>query len=612
MVGQKRRWWAAIMGNLLLLGGLVGVPFARGIWRAEAVWQSYAQAAACLLGGEPTDPPGLRKLEFVDAHFGQTVLAARARGETEKWVRRCDALIAEVAPDQAIFVWPFAKEGELRVREAAEVLRKELAKVKTPERGGERVPHDPVRALVQLRDIVEEHALSAGIIDLPVQSAVRYDSPRDELRRPTRVPIYAGANAVLTLWGDDRALEVVAVDRTGVSYLKASDGEYRSLRHVRPKLLEAFVRAENGFFLAYALPREKCRTRTGGCEGKAMGLARARVPLTELPEPRWLSAHPIDRLDRSLLAPDSASAPWWLAAETANSGTTLRGFWLTPETGGKRDSDLPPVRWSLSAHDEPGAQHLGFARSPTGTWALSASVRENSSALHATELDRDASAMVDPGRAAIKREPTQLVELPGKGAPWLASCLGSQGLGIAYGNAERLILGSLGVNASHWWSPIQADLGEGVQHPLDASEDRVLRLCDTQDAMALVLDAKGKLSLLRCVIGESACERRELVRDVQSFAALDTGKSILVASAGAAEEAQIRVQRFDRVGKPLGTIQTPSPCWSPKGGLCDQPYLRKLGSRILLAGRDQTDLLVMESSDDGLSWRTLGGFHTSP
>src|SRR4051794_16566966 len=113
MVGAKRRWFTAVFGNGLLLALLVGLPYARGMWRAKDTWPRYAAAASCLLGGKPAPQPGLGALPAVDAHFGNQVIKAWTSGD-KGWVARCDNLLAKVPPEPAIFVWPFAKEGEVR------------------------------------------------------------------------------------------------------------------------------------------------------------------------------------------------------------------------------------------------------------------------------------------------------------------------------------------------------------------------------------------------------------------------------------------------------------------------------------------------------------------
>jgi len=593
MVGGKRRWFTAVFANGLLLAVLLGLPFARGIQRAKDSWARYATAASCMLGGEPAAQPGLGELPAVDAHFGRTVLAAWVRRD-EGWVARCDRALAQVAPEPAIFVWPPAKEGELRVREAVRVLRAELAKLKGYH-GESRVPHDPVRALVQLRRELEGHAERAGIIDIPPQPAVTFKSASNTLTRPTRIPIYAGADAMLTVWGDDEALSVVAVDKTGVSYLGARGGEVRSVRHVRPPLLQEFRLVRGQPHLLWALAREKCQKRSGGCEGKAMGISSVAMPLIVLTMPRWLAGHPSGRLDRSVLPPQTDEVAWLVSAESSRSRSELRAFALAEPIGGIADSELPPLRWT-------------FAQSADGTSLGLFHLAGTNYELVARESAPLTKFVAHEVAQGTEPKELALTELTASEVPWASFCGEGARVGVVVGTSGEIAVSELEGHVVHRFASQELALGREVLHEKDPLRDRVRALCLPDRIIAFARTLDDKLWQLTCPHGAEQCTRALLAEHVTSFTALDTGTALLAAFAGSDERAQIRVQRLDHTGKSLGPSEIPSPCWDPRGGMCDQPQLHKLGARVLLSARDQTDLIALESPDDGLTWRSVGGY----
>ena len=594
MVGSKRRWFTAAFGNVLLLAILIGLPFARGVSRAKQTWPRYARAAACMLGGAPAQQPGLGAVPAIDARFGAQVIHAWSKADAQ-WVARCDALLAAIPPEPAIFVWPPAKEGELRLREAVRVARAELDKLRSYQ-GDARVPHDPVRALQQLRRELEGHAERAGIIDIPPQAAVVF--PRGALARPSKAPIYAGADASLSLWGNDDALHVVAVDRTGVSYLRAqSDEIHDSVRHVRPALLEDFARSSGQSYLLWALAREKCKARSGGCEGKSMGISEVEMPLTKLRAPRWLASHPSGRLDRSVLRAGDAGL-WLMFAEGPLHTTELRGFMLSERPGGDVETELAPLRWSFS--DKVTGEPLALLRLAGASLALSAVSRDDGTSFVAREL-----ADTDLTSAAMSER--TLASVSSHDAAWAAPCSDGQRARVAMGTASELLVVALGGAEPQTWEPLPLALGN-VIHERDPVRDRVKTLCVPAGSVSFARDDNDELWAIHCADGEPRCARARVAEHVTSFAALDAGHALLLAFAGSEQRAQIRVQRFDYAGKALDEPRLPSACWDPRGGMCDQPRLHKLGARVLLSARDQTDLLVLESPDEGASWREAGGF----
>jgi hypothetical protein len=83
---------------------------------------------------------------------------------------------------------------------------------------------------------------------------------------------------------------------------------------------------------------------------------------------------------------------------------------------------------------------------------------------------------------------------------------------------------------------------------------------------------------------------------------LATEHGALVAYAGATT-AQVRVRSIDLMQSTLGPERVPAACWS-KSGLCARPTLARVGSRIMLFAPEKTDLVALESADEGESFST--------
>jgi hypothetical protein len=123
-----------------------------------------------------------------------------------------------------------------------------------------------------------------------------------------------------------------------------------------------------------------------------------------------------------------------------------------------------------------------------------------------------------------------------------------------------------------------------------------------------MLDEGKRTLLAQTCDDELQCTPSRVVASgVMSFAALVHGNDVILATAGTADRAQVRVQRFDALLNAVGETQTPAACWLPAEGLCGQPTLAQDHDRVLLAVREQSDLLVIESRDSGASWQPMTG-----
>lgn len=574
----RRRWFITLFGNAALFGLMLGVPYARGLMRAEDIRRGYANAVACLLGGQPAPVPGIGAL---DDEAGR--LAANMLTRDPRWLARCDGALARIAPPSAMFVWPAAKEGEARVREAVQILRRELSVLrKLPQ--GQRLPIRPVRALAQLDQALSQHAVQTGALNIPPQAAVLFTAAAPH-PTPARLPLYASTDAALTLWGNDSELYAVAVDRTGLSYLHADKGGMQRARHVRPKLLQSFMRQGDVGYLAYAISAQKCREREGGCAKKSMGLARVTLPLTNLPEPRWLASHPAHRLDQSLRRTTSG---WWVAAATELGQAELRQLYLPEEIGGGTDTTLPPV--PLRAAASQTVQQVLFLEEATNTSALGAALRDGESVLI---------------RMALADTPeVKLASLPNAHTAWAAACSSEGSSGLMLGSGSEVLLGTLQADTHHVWPKLPLDVTAPF-HEKDPNRDAVVPVCLGDDAQALALDDAKHLWSVFCAKESKVCTRTLVAEQVDAFSVTRGETSVVVAYAGADDAAQIRIQRFDLQGRMHEKARVPSACWAPKGGMCGPPLLTRIGMRMVLTAREGTDMLMLESPDDGLHWQPL-------
>jgi hypothetical protein len=135
------------------------------------------------------------------------------------------------------------------------------------------------------------------------------------------------------------------------------------------------------------------------------------------------------------------------------------------------------------------------------------------------------------------------------------------------------------------------------EHP---DRDRVALVCKQQGALLIAHDADDRLSAIACSEASGTCHKHHVASDVTHFSLLATGRGALIAYAGR-DAAQVRVRAFDGAREALGPEHIPAACWS-KRGMCGKPTLARLGRRILLVAPEKTDLLALESTDEGATW----------
>jgi hypothetical protein len=587
---KKRRFLWALFGNVLMLVVLLGGPFLRGILRAHHAWRDFATFGACAYGGSPMAEPGLGVPIGSEAYF-----AARLVKPEKGWPDHCLQQLHQILPDQPIFLLPSVKVAENEVRATAALVERELTAVlvRVP---GERMSTRPLRAIEHLRSALARHALTAGVIDVPAADAFRLEAARG-LPIPTRVPIYASTDARISLWGSDSELSAIAIDGNGVSYVHVAQGSMSQTRLTRPKLLEGFLPSEGGGLFVWAMPRSRCRERKEGCANKTLGVASFVPPLSELPLPRWIGAHPAGRIDRNVW---SKGARLLVEAEASEQRRELREFTLPSEPVDKATSELPPLP----------PLHSAGAFSADDSWLLTL----------AGEPALLLSGHVD-GRTELSRllpaGPQKLAQIEGVAdGSWLdgSECL--DGAALTFGNERAFVVARLsadGVLTS--WPAVAWGLTD-VIHDRDPGHDRVRNLCLPDGGVFSLLRASDdKLQAVSCAPGAASCSVSLVANNVVSFSALllepelkkNAKKRVLVAHAGSKNTAQVQLRELDLQGGARGEARIISACWAPLGGLCGAPLLDRIGSRVLLGSREGTDLLMLESPDEGASWEPLRG-----
>ncbi|MGD8860429.1 MAG: hypothetical protein PVI30_10475 [Myxococcales bacterium] len=581
---NRRPLLIAVLSNVLLAALCLGVPYYRGKLRAEDSLRAFSSFAACLLGGEPQATLGLVMPPGERTHY-----AARVLGAEPDWPARCDDQLQAVAPAEATFLWPSVKTASADVRAVVRLLQRELDALAEQRTSGApaRVPERPLLALARLRAGLTLLARAAGVQETLDEDALRFDTPAD-LVEPARLPIVAASTASLDLWMGPDGLEAISVDRRGISWLRLESGKVEQRRVRRTSLVRGTLRRGDQPYVVWAMPESRCGADEGRCVKHATGIARFEKGAARLPEPGWIGGHPASRFDRSLQV--GAGEQIELLARSGEDGAVEVRRFDMPEPPAEGDKPRPGsarAQFSLITEAAPRDALLlpGLPRA-----ALVAEPRGDGSAfrLHA----------YDDGRP-----PELVAELEGEGA-WSAACRAGEVRWVVMGTDRALALARLAEDTIRALPAQTIALGDPL-HPSDPDKDRVRLLCEPERATLVALDAEGALSSLHCTPG--TCTRgADGPTGVAAFDAATLGEVVLVAHSGK-QDPVIQVARLDPDGARLGSAAVRAACWDPSGGMCGAPTLLVDGKRVVLASRDRSDLLAIESVDGAESWRTLGG-----
>jgi hypothetical protein len=576
----KRRGLVIVLGNVLLLVVMLGLPWLRGYFRTRELWSAFARYGACICGGKPHEQPGLGIPQGHDAHF-----ATRALREPG-FSAGCEDELTALAPEEAIFIMPAVKTAEADLRAAVKLVRAELAPLAARSPGA-RLSTRPLRAIERLRAGLANHALATGIAAVPEGEAFSL-STGPVLPTPARLPLYAGVNAAVSLWGSDVELHALATDSTGISHVHLRAGRLEQTRAPRPKLLQAAVPRELPLNFIWATPEARCHEREDHCADKALGIARVQLPASALPVPRWLGAHPHGRIDRSLFR---AASRIVVAAQSSDGAAELREFELSEEAEASASPEMPPLPPTQTWSVRQGGPTLVLS---VGNEPKVLGVSSNESALLLQQLT---SGGAEP-----------LAQLAAKPAPWLVGCTEGQGFGFAFGHESALAVGARSSDGLvTTWEPVALALRDAI-HEREPARDRVVRMCGVaRGAVVVALDRSDRLAVVRCALGERTCTVEPIASSVRSFAAVTHGEHLTIAYAGDGEASQVRVRTAPFAAADRGDEQVPAVCWSDSRGLCGAPLLAHVGGRLLLGAREATDLMLLESADSGATWRPLKG-----
>jgi hypothetical protein len=479
-----------------------------------------------------------------------------------------------------------------------------------------RVPARPLLALAKLRAGLALFARAANADDELDGDAITFDKPA-LLADPARLPIVAGASAMLDVWAGQDGLSSVALDGRGISWLHVEGGKVEHRRFRRTSQLRAVLRAGDQPMIVWATSRARCEQDENKCLRRATGLARLDESAEQLPSPIWLGGHPAGRVDRSLqfLMDDRVDL---LARADAFGALEVRRFKLEraaqAEAAPAREKSPAPAdgATAAAASSQDDARPLAPLERfpvPAADTPLEALLLPGQPAAVVYATGTNSGIEVSLVRYENGAAKVMLGALGGSGA-FIASCAVDDERFVVYGTQSELAIARIGADGEPNAVLPAASIALGDPlHPEDPGHDRLRLLCRSGRALLVATTRERSLFTLGC--DRERCERGpELARDVSGFDASAFGETTLIAYARSAQP-QLVVLRLDAHGAPLEAGQTPAACWDPHGGMCGQPKLASDGSRLLLCAREDSDLLALESEDGGRVWKTLSGLKVS-
>lgn len=588
----------AVVANLALALIFLVFPWYRGHLRSGETNERFRSFAACFWGGSAVRDGGLGRVAGDEEQYAAMVL----RGPPE-WPGRCLRPLRRIKPSYAAFLFPSVKDDEATVGAAVRMVERELRALDRERRAGiGRVPRRPVLAMGRLAAALTVLSENAGVEDL--------ERPAVRLRRvgsliaPERIPIRAASTALVDLVPGRDTLDVIALDSRGVSAVHLENRRLDVQRFKRPGLVRGAIPSAVGPVLVWAMRDEQCADRPGGCLRRATGVAPIAVTAatdarpegrTEPPEPRFLSGHPLVRFDRAVAwRPDGTidlvarRAP----DESAPAIAEVLRFAPGPPMPEGAPPALPISRFALDGIAEGDDALLAPGDPARVVWTT-----------------HDATGLTVRMRILVEGDAAILLTTPamrGEGA-WLLACDAGDASWIAAGTSTHGRLIRLPDAGAPFVSP---PFAIAAGRPLDASDpasDRARLVCERDLAHLVLRRADRDAGVLVACDARRCGAPAEIARRVERLDAVRGARHTLVAWSGDHERPLIRIARFDHRGQAVGEPLIPAACWEPDGGFCHQPYLAAGPGRIVLAARDSTDVLVIETTDDGAQWKTLRG-----
>ncbi len=577
----------AMTANVLLAAICLGVPYWRGHAQARAALHSYARFASCLLGAEAQGGLGLGMPPGDRDHFAGQVLHAGA-----DWPQRCVADLRKIAPEEAVFLWPSVKVAGGDVRAVVALSERELnalSRQRQMQAAGH-VPSRPLLALGKLRAALALFAKATNADGELDADAVRFAKPA-QIVTPARLPIMAGSMAALQVWAAADGLHAVALDGRGISWLSVVDGKIDRRRMKRTSLVRTVLRDGDEPLIVWAMSSERCKDDESHCLHRATGLARFDSGGDELPQPAWFAAHPAARADHSVHVRLDGHVDV-LALRDASGMVEVRRY----ELGKSAGDDAPPQgaleRYAPPDSVPPTAAMLLPGQPPQLAYLTAG----EAGAIKARAWSYDVTPVAAP---------VDLGELHGEGG-FVQACEAEGARFVAFGTRSELAIARIAADGSSTWvlPATQLALGDPL-HVEDPAHDKLKLSCRGERATLVLATSGNALLALQC--DAAACKRSQpLARDVALFDAVQTNDALLVAYAQRLQP-QITVARLAASGEQLEETQIPAACWDPDGGMCGQPTFAADSGRVLLCGRDSSDLLAIESDDGGHHWKPMSG-----
>lgn len=602
-----------VVANALMAALLLGIPYWRGRSQAHEIRRNFADLSRCLMGGEAAKEPGLSLPKGDREHFAGKVMLAGP-----EWPLQCKPALQRMAPEKAIFLWPSVKVADEDLRAAVELTTTELTNLDQRRKAG--LSRVPERVLQALRRVQAATVLlaRAGGADAEIDNDALVFTKPSRLATPARLPLMASDEAALDLYSTGTALEALAIDGRGVSYLRVSDGKVDRERVKRTSFVRGMVRNGDEKYLVWAMPDARCGEREDQCAGRPMGLGPYEQGQQKLRDPIWkVGGHPVGRADRAVKF-DGPRRVDMLAKASPQGGVALLRFEI-PETPSLLSEGTPRSQDPKERFEVSGPAESLDATMVSGAQPLAALVARTD-AMDASKLT--ASVVW----ADAKRPAVALPGVPGA-HPWTAGCANANGLVLAYGSDQQLRIVRVPVaaqEASVTTTPAPATKAAAVTAPAvspvelmtqdvalpgaihgeNGRLDRVRLICRDDVAQMFWITATLELWTSTCA-ADSCSAALRLAKSVSSLSVLPTPTGSVLALGNPAD--QVRIVRLDRKGNPEAAALAPAACFEPPSGMCGTPALVADDQRIILTARDRSDLLALESTDGAKTFTTLSG-----
>lgn len=554
-----RPWLVAGVINVLVAAVLLGIPYVRGIQRAEEVPARWAAFAACFYDAEPADPPGLGLPAGERARYASLVL----RGPSD-WPERCQAPLAAIPAEETLFLFPNIKNAEAQLRGSVGLMAEELRTLARMRASGDRhVPDRPARAMQGLRGALAELGLSSGASGL--------DADRDAVRLPDEpgvpmasiVPLRVSEGGAWTIEVEDGDILAATLDsRSVVSVRVGARGVDQRVTR-RPRLVSGILGHQHPPWALWTTSPSTCAEAVDRCEHRTTGIAAFLEDRQTLEPMMWLGAHPLGSPTRSVRISGSSAHV------------------VMPYGEGARVGEFALI--------EPSVRALGEEReiprlSATTYWDVDAT---EDSAL--AWIEGDPVRLVDAraGHAGLLELAPGATEVPFDPPPGRAPQVATCGPWIALATDRRARLRTLDGAIVH-------DL-ELRAVPPGPSRLRVVCHDDRVEVWTL-----ADRTLSRAVCTTAGCFGPEAIaEDAASFDVTAHGAATLAVTTDDPEEGAVRVIRLADDGT---RTFVPSPCWSdPPDGLCGEPRIASDGSTLAVVTRQEEDLRIVVS-EDGLAF----------